>query len=350
MTEPAGLRRAALAAWAGALTAYIAVAGVPLDRRSVLIWIVLGLAAGSIGRRGVSAVLLDFAPLFVLLVIYSYLYGAADGLGLPTHWHAQLAVERFLFAGTVPTVWLQEHLKYATPQWWEGPVALVYLSYFVLPVITAGALWLRSRVDFYRWSGRFIALVLLAFACFALVPAAPPWAAARCRAAQVASQPADPACLHASPQAAHGGLLGRFPVGHEGTLPYVQRMSSRGLDVLHLHPGAALLRTGQTTSDLVAAVPSLHSAGVLLFVLFMWRRVRRPWRALLVLYPLAMTFVLVFTGEHYVVDVLLGWLLAGFVAFAAARVERRLAARTADADEPDEPPGPVPEPALSSAR
>jgi membrane-associated phospholipid phosphatase len=339
------LRRAAVAAWVAALVGFIVVAGVPVDRRSVLIWIVLGLAAGSIGRRGVGVVLLDFAPLFALLLLYNYLYGIADGLGMPAHWHAQLEVEKFLFFGNVPSFWLQEHLKYATPQWWEAPISLVYLSYFVLPVITAGLLWLRSRRDFYRWSGRFIALVLLSFTCFALIPTAPPWAAARCTSAQVANHPADPPCLHQNPRLTHGGLLGKMDVAHEGATPYVQRISARGLEEMHFHPAAALLDTGQAGSDLVAAVPSLHSAGVLLFTIFMWRRVRRRWRALLVLYPLAMTFVLVYSGEHYVTDVLLGWALAALVSIAAWRVEGRIAARRSGTDEPEPD---VPE--LSSAR
>ena len=71
---------------------------------------------------------------------------------------------------------------------------------------------------------------------------------------------------------------------------------------------------------------------------------------MLVLYPLAMTFVLVYSGEHYVTDVLLGWALAALVSLAAWRVERWIAARRAAPDEP-EPEEPEPDvPELSSAR
>ena len=43
----------------------------------------------------------------------------------------------------------------------------------------------------------------------------------------------------------------------------------------------------------------------------------RPWwRVALMAYPVAMGFALVYTGEHYVSDVLAGWLYAG-IAFAA---------------------------------
>jgi membrane-associated phospholipid phosphatase len=142
-------------------------------------------------------------------------------------------------------------------------------------------------------------------------------------------------------------LLGPLDVLHHGARPYVTRISSRGFDVLHIHPAATLLNTGQATADLVAAVPSLHSAGVMLFAIFMWRRVRRPWRVLLVLYPVVMGFILVFTGEHYVTDVLLGWALAVLVSLAARSVERRLTARRTGAADPEPD---AEQPALSTAQ
>ena len=57
----------------------------------------------------------------------------------------------------------------------------------------------------------------------------------------------------------------------------------------------------------------------MLIVLFFWRSRRWRWRILLAAYPLAMAFALVYTAEHYVSDVLLGWLYAvgAFVAVEA---------------------------------
>jgi membrane-associated phospholipid phosphatase len=75
--------------------------------------------------------------------------------------------------------------------------------------------------------------------------------------------------------------------------------------------------------NLVAAVPSLHSAFTMLLALFLWPRVRRPLRPLLVLYPLAMALTLMATGEHYFFDVLVGWIYAGGVMAAWAWWERR---------------------------
>jgi membrane-associated phospholipid phosphatase len=50
----------------------------------------------------------------------------------------------------------------------------------------------------------------------------------------------------------------------------------------------------------------------MLLVLFFWKSVGR-WRWLLALYPVAMGFTLVYTAEHFVIDILLGWLYAVLV-------------------------------------
>ena len=41
---------------------------------------------------------------------------------------------------------------------------------------------------------------------------------------------------------------------------------------------------------------------------------------MLPLYPLAMAFTLVYTGEHFVIDVLLGWLYASTIFVAGNRL------------------------------
>jgi len=48
-------------------------------------------------------------------------------------------------------------------------------------------------------------------------------------------------------------------------------------------------------------------------------------RPLLLLYPLSMGFTLVYTGEHYIFDVVLGWVYAVAVYSAVLAFERRRA-------------------------
>ena len=59
--------------------------------------------------------------------------------------------------------------------------------------------------------------------------------------------------------------------------------------------------------------------------MFLWNRVHRGWRPLLAAYVLVMAFTLVYTAEHYVVDILLGWALAAVVLVAIVWFKSRRA-------------------------
>lgn len=340
------VRWVSIAGWLVAFEIQLRYHGVPFDREGLLLWIVLGLVAASIGWRAPWTVVVDWLPFALVLIAYDYLRGVSDKLGMPTWWTPQLDVDKFLFGGTEPTVWLQEHIKYSSARWWDVAVSLTYVSFFVLPYATAAVLWLRSRTEFRRWAGRFVCLSFLGFILFALIPAAPPWAAARCSAAEVAGHPANPPCMGFNPALVpHGGLLGPVLHARPGARPYLERISGRGWSELHLGVAKSLLDKGQATVDLVAAVPSLHAGGTLLLAIFLWRRVRVWWKAVLVAYVGFMAFALVYAGEHYLSDVLAGWLAAAVVSAAFAFFERR-GKRAAPVDTLDEPPR-TPEPTAS---
>jgi membrane-associated phospholipid phosphatase len=87
-----------------------------------------------------------------------------------------------------------------------------------------------------------------------------------------------------------------------------------------------LFDRGSEYSNPVAAVPSLHAAYTLLITLFLWRSARWA-RPLLAAYPVAMAFALVYTAEHYVVDILLGWAYAVAAVWVVHRVADRLQRR-----------------------
>jgi membrane-associated phospholipid phosphatase len=315
-------RWACLAGWAVAFAREIAVYGIPYFRSDLLLWLAIGLAAASIGKRAFWTVAVDFVPFAVVLIAYDYLRGVSDTLGMPTWWYPQRDVDTFLFGGAEPTVWLQEHLKYPRAQWWDIVVGLTYVSFFFLPYVTAAVLWLRSRAEFRRWAARFVALSFLGFALFALIPAAPPWAAAKCSGADIAGRPDGPACLGYSARFTDGGILGRVTGQQHGANPWIERISGRGFEVLHLKFARAVIAAGQSGVDLVAAVPSLHAGGTMLFAIFLWRRVRWWWRPALVAYPVGMAFCLAYSGEHYISDQLAGWACAALVCVLANRVER----------------------------
>jgi membrane-associated phospholipid phosphatase len=76
-------------------------------------------------------------------------------------------------------------------------------------------------------------------------------------------------------------------------------------------------------SNPVAAMPSLHTAFATLVALTIAARFRSRWRYLLVLYPVAMGFTLVYCGEHYVLDLVAGVVYALAAHFALNRWEAR---------------------------
>ena len=68
----------------------------------------------------------------------------------------------------------------------------------------------------------------------------------------------------------------------------------------------------------VAAMPSLHQA--ITFTLFLFARHHSRWLAVVtLLYSLAMAFALVYTGEHYVIDAIVGSAIATYAYSFAGR-------------------------------
>ncbi|HWN73606.1 MAG TPA: phosphatase PAP2 family protein, partial [Solirubrobacterales bacterium] len=245
---------------------------------------------------------LDWLPLVVVLSAYDFSRGAADSLGIGVHFHPMIDFDRFVFGGEVPTEWLQAHLyEPGVVHWYDVGFTLVYTSYFIVPFVLAGFLWARDRLAFLAFARRLVTLALAGLATYIAFPASPPWMA-----------------------------------GQMGLIGEVHRTTGRGWEVLGVGT-ASLFSKGQEASNLVAAVPSLHSAFVMLVALFLWKRVR-PWlRPLLLLYPLAMGLTLMATGEHYFFDVVLGWLYAGAVMGAWSWWEWRRAPKLGTARVASEP-------------
>jgi membrane-associated phospholipid phosphatase len=289
------IRIGAPVVWLAGLIAFSLTVHVPLSRGTVVPWILGGLLAFSIAnpKRWLRGVIVDWLPFASILFAYDALRGVADGLLLPAHVRPQLEADQDLFGGTAPTVWLQHHLFGGADhlRWYDYGVWGVYVTHFFATLVLAGVLWLVAHDQFRRWMAMVCLLALMGFVTYVLFPAAPPWLASE-----------------------------------GGHLPATHRIVQ---DVFHNVPGfGTVFDSGRKMSNDVAAMPSLHAAYALLLAVFLWPLVGRRWRPLLALYPLAMAFALVYTAEHYVADVLAGWVYA---AIAYAAVDWALARREAPA-------------------
>jgi membrane-associated phospholipid phosphatase len=265
-------------------------------------------APGEESRHGpVAQLLIAWSPLSAILLAYWLAQwvtaplgvgDAADAnrLGASLHVLGPARADEALL-GAVPTVWLQERLVDGSAHWYDVAAALVYVTHFVtIPLITAVA-WFRLRDRFGEWLTAVLSMSLLGIAGYLAYPAAPPWLAAQ-----------------------------------RGDIGAVERISHLGWEGLGLDAVGRLVELGQAGSNPVAAMPSLHAAAALLAALFLWPSVSRVARVLLAAYALAMALTLVYTGEHYVVDVLAGWLVA-ILGVAASRLVRR---RSGAAAEPED--------------
>lgn len=312
---PDGGRRrvVAMAAWAVAFVAGWLVIGLPTDPAYAFVWIWAATIAWNSRRpwRSHLRFARDWVPVVLLLAVYNLSRGFADN-GATPHAMELIVADRFMFGwatgGQVPTVWLQDHLYRPEVRWWDVVASWVYFSHFVVALAAAAVLWLRDR---HRWAAfmrRWGFLCASGLVTYFLYPAAPPWWAAQ-----------------------------------NGLLTEVARISTRGWKAFGMHGAGNLLNAGQIASNPVAAMPSLHTAFALFVVVFFLRSTRRRWWPLLLAYPLAMTFTLVYSGEHYVIDVLVGWAYVGMTFLVVGLAERawraRRSRRAASTDEPT-PGGP----------
>jgi hypothetical protein len=304
-------RVAAMAIWVAAFIGMLFVLGLPTDPVYAFIWLWALTIAWHSDRpwRSHLSFARDWAALVILLVLYNVSRGMADKDFAPhvtEMIHGDVAIFGWFTGGVVPTVWLQQHLYHARIQWYDVVVSFVYFSHFVTTLVVAAVLWMRNRVRWAAFIRRFVVLNVLGLATYFLYPAAPPW------------------------WAAERGLIQPL---HDG-------LATRGWSAIGLHGAGNLLNAAKIdAANPVAAMPSLHSAYALIVVAFFLPTVRKRFWPLLLAYPLAMTFTLVYSGEHYMTDVLVGWFyvvvtLAGVTAaekgWAAWQRRRTAAAVRAD--------------------
>ncbi len=305
LLSPRVVRWLAPALYVAVLTVYMWRDGIPVGRERLLLWIVLGLLAVSTTNLAgwMRSVIFEWLPLALVLAVYDVLRGHADGLLFSAWYRPQLEADSFLFAGTVPTVWLQDRLWHGPSQvhWYDYASWAVYVSYFLATYVVAALLWFVARERFRRYVASVALLALMAFATFALFPAAPPWLASE-------QGELDPTSRLIGPISGH--------------IPFVSFSFEE------------LFQRGWEYSNPVAAVPSLHAAYTLLVTLFLWRVVARWARPLLALYPVAMAFALVYTAEHYLFDILLGWAYTLVAIWVVSRVADYVNERRATVSAP----------------
>lgn len=233
----------------------------PLVARMAALALVIVVAARLRPRAPAARLLHDFLPVVSVLCVFNWT-GPVLEAATSQRWDATMAALDRAWFGSLAAAWLG---VLGRPWWLTDAAYLAYVSYYVVPVAMAVALYVQGRdEEFDGFVFTVVAAFLISYACYLLLPTAGPRV----------------------PEAAEDAVLGG------SVLSRVVR------DFLRVAEG-----------NLLDAFPSGHTALSLVFLACGWRLFPR-WRALLVLDVAAIVFATVYLSLHYVIDVVAGVALA----------------------------------------
>lgn len=228
----------------------------------------------------------DWLPMLLLLFGYEYLRGVIPILSVRPHVLPMIYADKFLF-GTLPTLKLQAALFHPSANhWYDYLAVLLYISHFIVPMFVAFIFWLFDKRYFKRFTASFLVLSYLAFATFVAFPAMPPWMASNL-----------------------------------GYLPPLQKIMDQVMSSF-AHPINVPSIYQFFGADLVAAMPSLHAAYPWLIFLVIASRIGKK-SAVLLPYVLGVWFTVVYLGEHYVIDVIMGIIYASLAFLIVHYAEKK---------------------------
>lgn len=258
-----------------ALMIYLGI-GIALDRYAFL----LLFFAFLIGR--LRRFIVDWFPFIFIWLSYDFLRGFADNLGTRVHFQSLIDAERSIF-GTIPTIELQKIFYNPSKlSFWDFVATFFYFVHFALAEAFAFFLWLKNRAYFRQFVTGILLLSYAGWISYVAYPAAPPWLAQE-----------------------KGLIMGVTKILDKTLTAFPERLNLP--TIYH-----------QFNPNPVAAIPSMHAAYPFLILLYLLRYYHlkgfyfSP-------FVLAVWFSLVYLGEHYVVDVILGMIYA-IVFFLIAKI------------------------------
>ncbi len=249
--------------------------------------------------RQAKAFLRDWSPFIGAWIIYDLMRGIADDLRsrvvVEELYRLEVKLFGWLTHGEAPAIYsLTFQANHAGSRWisfLDNLSSGCYAMHMGAPLLVAWVLWhtTNSRRMFYRFVLSFTLINIMGFSFYLGMPTAPPWYVAEYGFVQ---PPAE--------FKGHGaGSLINFD--EKIGFPLFENVYRR------MNPNR------------FAALPSLHAAYSLFVCIFLIRRYR--WKGVpSVLYPLGMGIGAVYLVHHYIVDLLLGYLIVGIAIVVGDRL------------------------------
>jgi inositol phosphorylceramide synthase catalytic subunit len=154
---------------------------------------------------------------------------------------------------------------------------IFYLCWVPVPLAFAAAMFFRNRTAFFQFSLTFFLVNLIGFVGYYLYPAAPPWYVSQYG---FAFHPATP-----------GNTAGLARFDNFFGIPVFKSIYAK-------------------SSNVFAAVPSLHAAYMMIVLFYGLKFSLKGWNILFAIVMIGIWFSAVYSGHHYVLDILAGILCA----------------------------------------
>ena len=222
----------------------------------------------------------DFSVFILYWIIYDSMRVYPNYKFNPVHIQQPYDIEKSMFGIPYGDIILtpNEYFAIFNSSFLDLLTGFFYLNWVPLPFFFAFYFYLTGRVKLFRdFAFVFLFVNILGFIIYYLYPAAPPWYVAL-----------------------HG-----FEFFHEtmGNSAQLYRFD----DLVGLPIFASLY---EKNANVFAAIPSLHSAYPVI-LLYYGSKLKRSWlNALFVIFMLGIWFSAVYSGHHYIIDVILGALCA----------------------------------------
>lgn len=207
-------------------------------------------------------------PFVVVILVYESFRSIADTLNQRVNFNLAPDFDKRIF-GKLPTQYLQDWLWRGHTNWYDYALYIPYMLFFVVPLALALLVWKTREKVYWSVVGSYMILFFASFITFALFPAAPPW------------------------------MASNFHV-----IPHIERISSFVWAGLGIKDFPSLYN--HITANPVAAVPSLHSAAAVLFSIWVFKLYGKKLGLISSIYPLLIFIGVIYEGEHYAFDVILG--------------------------------------------
>lgn len=219
--------------------------------------------------------ILGFSIFIVFWIIFDFMKAFPNFLYQDVHIEDIYATEKKWFgiqqAGNVLTpneYWAANHLT-----WLDVLTGFFYLCWVPVPLGFAAFLFFRNRKWFLQFSLTFLLVNILGFIIYYVYPAAPPWYIQEYGYTFEAGTPG------------HTAGLARFDAYFDVSI---------------------FKSLYEKSSNVFAAMPSLHSAYPLIVLYYGWK-FKLGWiNAFFLMIMIGIWFSAVYTGHHYVLDVLAG--------------------------------------------